>query len=135
MMKCPHCSMEIPDIARHCPHCGAAVGVETEVPMTPPVYMAPAPREMTEDDLPAKYRPLGAWGYFGYSLLFSLPVVGFILLIVFSCNGSNINRRNYARSYWCGLVLVAIVAVIVAVLAMVFGAATGGAEAFTSYYG
>ena len=34
--------------------------------------------------LPEKYRPLGAWSYFGLSLLFSVPVVGFIFLIIFS---------------------------------------------------
>ncbi|MDE7454588.1 MAG: ABC transporter permease [Clostridia bacterium] len=59
--------------------------------------------------LPDKYRPLGAWGYFGYTLLFSIPVVGFICLIIFACSGSNINRRSFARSYFCGLILVAIV--------------------------
>ena len=75
---------------------------------------------MTPEMLPAQYRPLGAWTYFGYSLLFSIPIVGFILLIVFSCSSANINRRNFARSYWCWLVIVAI---IVAVVFAVSGAA------------
>lgn len=59
--------------------------------------------------IPEKYRPISAWGYFGYNLLFALPIAGFILLIVFSFNDSNINRRNYARSFFCGLLLVAII--------------------------
>ncbi len=62
--------------------------------------------------LPEKYRPLGAWAYFGYGLLFSIPLVGFILLIVFSCSQANINRRNFARSYFCVYALAAIVVVI-----------------------
>ena len=66
----------------------------------------------TEQQLPPQYRPLGAWAYFGYSLLFSVPVVGVICLIIFSISGSNINRRNYARSFWCVYVLAAIVAVV-----------------------
>ncbi len=79
-------------------------------------------REITEDQLPARFRPLGAWAYFGYGLLFAIPIVGFIFLIVFSCSSANINRRNYARSYWCVLVLAAIIFGIVLLIA----AATGG---------
>jgi hypothetical protein len=51
-------------------------------------------------------KPIGAWGYFGWSLLFSVPIVGFILLIVFSVGGTdNLNLRNFARSYWCSLLV------------------------------
>lgn len=55
--------------------------------------------------LPAKYRPLSAWAYFGYTILFSIPLVGFILLIVFSFMNDNINRRSFARSYFCVIIL------------------------------
>ena len=68
-------------------------------------------------NLPEKYRPLGAWAYFGYSLLFSIPLVGFICLIVFSFNNSNINRRSYARSFFCGYVIVAVLIGIVLLIA------------------
>lgn len=63
--------------------------------------------------VPEKYRPISAWGYFGYSLLFMLPIAGFIIMIVFACDSSNINRRNFARSQFCWLVIVAIVLVII----------------------
>lgn len=76
---------------------------------------------MEEKDLPAKYRPLGAWAYFGYSLLFSIPLVGFILLIVFSFSDDNINRRNFARSYWCALIVALILFVIMFIFAAIFG--------------
>lgn len=59
--------------------------------------------------LPEKYRPLSAWAYWGLTLLFSVPVVGFIFLIIFALNGSNINRRSFARSYFCVLILAAII--------------------------
>lgn len=55
--------------------------------------------------LPEKYRPLSPWAYFGYTILFAIPVVGFILLVVFSLIGGNVNRRNFARSYFCIYVL------------------------------
>ena len=36
------------------------------------------------------------WGYIGYNILFNIPVVGFILLIVFSFDKSNLNRKYFA---------------------------------------
>ena len=64
-----------------------------------------------------EYKPISAWGYFGYNILFNIPVVGFILLITFSFDNSNINRRNYARSFFCIYLLFAIIIVV----AIVFG--------------
>lgn len=55
------------------------------------------------------YAPLSPWAYFGLTILFSVPIVGFVFLIVFSISKGNINRRNFARSYWCILVVLAIV--------------------------
>ena len=57
-------------------------------------------------DLPDKYRPMGAWSYFGYQLLFMIPLIGFICLVIFALNDSNINRRSFARSYFCVYVIV-----------------------------
>ena len=83
--------------------------------------------------LPEKYRPVGAWGYFGYSILFALPIIGWIFLIVFAISGKNVNRRSYARSFFCGFILVAIVLVIV----LIVGGASLGAllEYLESYMG
>lgn len=66
--------------------------------------------------IPSEYRPLSPWAYFGYGILFNIPVIGFILLIIFSLGNSNINRRNYARSYWCIYILVIIFIIILTVL-------------------
>lgn len=40
-------------------------------------------KNITQDMLPEKYRPLGMWAYFGYTILFSIPLLGFIFLIIF----------------------------------------------------
>lgn len=64
------------------------------------------------ENVPENYRPLSAWAYFGYGILFSIPLVGLILLIVFSFSNENINRRNYARSYFC-IYALAIIAIII----------------------
>lgn len=150
-MKCTNCGTEIANDRTFCPECGTGVtvaqtatataqaGVNTEpvyeAPVAPaaPVYQeaythtAPAYREITEEQLPDKFKPMGAWGYFGHSLLFSIPLVGFILLIVFAAGGTkNINKRNYARSYFCGLLIVAIIAIIAVVLFLIFSLAATG---------
>lgn len=77
---------------------------------------------MAEIKVPKKYEPIGPMQYFWLSVLFSIPVVGFVFLIVFSCSSSNINRRNYARSFW---VPYAIMFVLVIIL-IASGATLGG---------
>lgn len=52
-----------------------------------------------------RFRPISGWGYVGYTLLFSIPVLGLILLIVFAISDKNINRRSFARSFWCFMLL------------------------------
>ena len=54
-------------------------------------------------DGPEEFRPITAWGYVGYTLLFIVPVIGLACLLVFTFSSKNIPRRCYARSYWCWL--------------------------------
>ena len=68
-------------------------------------------------ELPSKYKPIGAWGYFGLNILFSLPVIGLICLIVFACSSKNIVRRSYARSFFCGLIIAVVILAVVLILA------------------
>lgn len=57
-------------------------------------------------NIPEELRPISMWGYFGYEILFSIPCVGLILLLVFAFGGTrNINLKNFARSYFCFLLL------------------------------
>lgn len=67
------------------------------------------------------FRPLTPWAYFGYSILFSLPVLGLIFLIVFSVSDKNINRRSYARSIWCAVLIGSILLFVFGVLFALFG--------------
>ena len=80
--------------------------------------------------IPEEYRPIGMWGYFGYQLLFSIPCIGFIVLLVFSFGGcKNINLRNFARSYFCVLI---IIAVILAIAIIIGGAGAASYGIFSS---
>ena len=63
--------------------------------------------------IPEEYQPISMWGYFGYELLFSIPLVGFILLLVFSFGGTkNKNLKNFARSYFCFTIVVIVLSII-----------------------
>ncbi len=47
----------------------------------------------------SKYYPISSFGYVGYTILFCVPVIGWIFAIVWACGGTkNINRRRYARA-------------------------------------
>ena len=76
-----------------------------------------------------KYAPLSPWAYWGLTILFSIPVVGLVFLIIFSINGNNINRRNFARSYWISLILL----LIIVGTALIVLAATGGIDQLPQY--
>ncbi len=76
---------------------------------------------MDNSNIPEEYRPISAWGYVGYNLLFSIPLVGFILLIVFAFDSSNLNRRSYARSFFATWLIIAIIVAIVLIFMAVVG--------------
>ena len=55
--------------------------------------------------VPAEYKPITMWGYFGYQILFSIPVIGWIFVIVFALTATNQNLKNFARSQFCLLII------------------------------
>lgn len=117
-MFCRKCGIENPDGVKYCRRCGESLsgaGASAgDAAYVPPTY-APPRREITSiDDLPAKYRPIGMWGYFGYNLLFAIPFVGWIIALAFAVGvTSNVNRKNYARAYFCGLIVAIVLLLLV----------------------
>ena len=75
-----------------------------------------------------EFRPLSPWAYFGYSILFSIPVIGLIVNLVFCFSDGNINRRNYARSFWCAYLLAAIIIAVFLVAAPAIGITADSVE-------
>ena len=139
-MTCHNCGAQNAEGTRFCINCGAPLSAPPAQPsnysragngpsqswsdtsrsqrQAAPVYAAPV---VTEDQLPARFRPLSPWAYFGYTLLFSIPLVGFIGLIVFSFNNDNVSRRNFARSYFIVLILAVIILVLLALVGVLGG--------------
>jgi hypothetical protein len=82
--------------------------VNSQAPMGPnpnmyaPQYVAPTPDKYGYVG-PERFRPLSPWVYFGWGIVYSIPVIGLIFLIVHAFSDANINRRNFARSYFCSL--------------------------------
>ncbi len=108
MSYCPKCGTELNGEVAFCPKCGSKMYSEKFV-------------------IPPEYRPISAWGYFGWTILFAIPVVGIILLIIFVLGGtSNINLKNFARSYFCW--------VFIALILVVFAFCTGGLSHITYHY-
>ena len=82
------------------------------------------------NNIPESYRPISMWGYFGYQILFNIPVIGFIILLVFAFGGSgNVNVKNFARSQFCVFILLLILALIITAFA-----ALGGGIAYVSEF-
>ena len=159
-MFCPKCGTEVSDDKAFCPECGnplksqaqqasgarqtAGAQQASEGQQTAGAQQSwqatgsqngarPHPQVQFQSDtvvLPDEYKPISMWGYFGYEILFSIPIVGFIVLIVLSINGKNQNEKNFARSYFCFTIIVLILLVIL----LVSVAGAGASAAFGGYY-
>lgn len=159
-MFCPKCGTEVSDDKAFCPECGnplksqaqqasgarqtAGAQQASEGQQTAGAQQSwqatraqngarPHPQVQFQSDtvvLPDEYKPISMWGYFGYEILFSIPIVGFIVLIVLSINGKNQNVKNFARSYFCFTIIVLILLVIL----LVTVAGAGASAAFGGYY-
>lgn len=82
--------------------------------------------EIKTQRIPAGYEPISMWGYFGYQILFAIPIIGFILVLVFAFSAQNINLRNFARSQFCVLIIVTVAAILFAVIGAMLAATTPG---------
>ena len=123
-MFCTNCGTENNNGETNCKNCGAPLGgADNNAAFNNGSYAynqqgtgtygnqnQPYPNNnvgFNESMIPEEYRPISMWGYLGYQ----------ILLLVFSFGGTkNKNLKNFARSYFCVLIIaVVLVAIIMAV--------------------
>ena len=115
-MYCENCGEKLNEGAEICLKCGHQVKKEQK-----------NNNKFNEQNIPSEYKPISMWGYFGYEILFMIPIIGFILLLVFALGGtSNKNLKNFARSYFCLFIIVAVIFAIIAI--------AGAATASSLYY-
>lgn len=140
-MFCGNCGKPLNEGALFCPECGTPVkkieteNVNVEETTASQSQSDPTPQPNNQfgqayqtppqpNNIPIRnydprfdYTPLGAWSYFLYTLLFSIPIIGFIFAIVFAVGGTNrINLRNYARSYFCWLLITVVLVIILLIV-------------------
>ncbi|MBE6757948.1 MAG: hypothetical protein E7552_05305 [Ruminococcaceae bacterium] len=118
MAFCEHCLKEI-DEGVLCAECAAdnaqrgessaiVSHSESGAPQFRPQFMAPPAPPVTEEkrfevpltvtQLPPALRPLSAWGFLGYGILFAIQPIGFVLALVLALGGtSRVCLKNYAR--------------------------------------
>lgn len=134
-MICSKCGCEISDQSPYCPYCGQGTASAQSTQSTQGTYGAqstrsapypgverspqgtgyrtrPRPPVITLEDLPPELKPMSAWAYVGWGILFALPLAGLVLVIVFSCVSGNINRKRFARSYLCWILIAAVLVTI-----------------------
>jgi len=129
---CDSCGTAMPDGVRFCPNCGK-VFAASAAPVPPPVnpapqpiqYAAPAPNYNYAQPQPNYYQqapaadnsPLKVGQYIGIIIVSGLPLIGFIMLLVWAFSSStNLNKKNYARA-------VLLLSIIGGILGIIFGAA------------
>ena len=114
-MFCPKCGSNVPDSTKFCPTCGALLADEAQqAPTQQPVYQA-APA----DNNPAA---LKVSQFFWLDFLTGIPLVGFILTLVWGFGGDvNENKRNYCRAKLVWLLIGIAVTVIFTIIAVAGG--------------
>ena len=88
-------------------------------PPPQPQYYAQPPY----NPMQANREPLGVGSYIGMFFLSAIPLVGFIMLLVWAFGGDvNLNRKNYARA----ILIMALIGVAIGVIFFLIALAIGG---------
>lgn len=107
MNTCKKCGSAIDVSAKVCPNCGEPVNapkIETRV-------------EKHQNAANAPVKPLGVFGYLWTLVLLNIPVLGFILSIIWACGAAkDPNRRNLARAWLILTVICTAVGIVFAVV-------------------
>lgn len=101
-MYCSNCGMDNADEAVFCKNCGASLSETRETTVS-----------IDDSAGVVENQPISMWRYLGYEILFALPVIGIICLLIFSFGGNkNKNVQNFARSYFCMLIIYTILLIV-----------------------
>ena len=102
---------------------------QQQVRYVPVQQPQPAQKKLTKNDLPAEFKPIGAWSYFWLGILYTLPIIGFIFLLIHTFGAKNVNVKSFARSHWIPVLLsgsLILILLIIGGILMATGALNGG---------
>ena len=57
-------------------------------------------------------KSITSWGYVRRAILYAIPVLGWLVWLCNALFAKNTNTKNFARSYFCWVVLMVVIAVI-----------------------
>ena len=69
---------------------------------------------------------MSAWAYFGLQLLYAVPLLGWVFLICHAIGSRNINKRNFARSFFCVYIVVIVLVIVLALMGVSVFTLSGG---------
>ena len=125
MAFCEKCGKPVYRLDKTCVNCGTPV---TQFSKSAYEDESASPAYLLDNDSAqgSPYEVLSSWGFVGSMLLMAIPVVGFIITIVWASGGAtNLNRRNLARG---SLILMCLMSVIYVPLVLVLVAQAGSAS-------
>ncbi len=59
-------------------------------------------------------KPISAWGYVGYKILWAIPVLGWLIWLCTALFSGNQNKKSFARSFFCEFLIVLLIVAIAA---------------------
>ena len=110
MAICKNCGNKISKNDTFCENCGCKVVAEKEYTQQAPVAAVQPVNSYNQPQYVAiapdpNKNTLSAWAFFGYSILFVVPVLGLIFNLIFCFNSSNLvlvyHRCNCGNHYRC----------------------------------
>ncbi len=110
MLYCSHCGNPLPEGATTCPRCGAPVTDANQDSGYNNTAAQPHYQGATQPDADT----LSTGGYLLYLCLFSIPLVGFILALIFAfLYDGNQARKRLARAMLLYLLILAVLVLII----------------------
>lgn len=143
-MFCPNCGKQNPDDAKFCESCGSTLSAaaapkaaSASAPPAPPPQPPPAqynapppqayqspPRQQYYQQPPPAYNaagntaPMSVGQYIGTIILFMIPLVGFILMLVWAFGSDvNLNKKNFSRAYLIMMLIGIVLAIVLSIAA------------------
>jgi hypothetical protein len=130
-MFCPSCGKQNPDDAKFCESCGGSLSVADAPQKAQPsnpvhAYAPPPPPPPPPPPQPQSYAyqqpsyapvnndaPMSVGQYLGTIILFGIPIVGFILMLVWAFGSSvNTNKKNYSRA----MLILAVIGIVLGII-------------------